>query len=168
MPARRLCSRRTSFDVWRTGCRSALQRGGRLPKLVSSRRERAMKTTITTSDTPAHDRSRHWHDAIAKAYFPLDLQFREPGPFLRRPDAVDAGRRLALPPHLRGPAVPPPAAPLQGGARGAFPGHRSGPLRSLLLAMRQGRALQSRAASSWSAATSPMSSATPRPPISGC
>ena len=40
-----------------------------------------MKTTITTSATPAHDRSRHWHDAIATAYFPLDLQFKTPDQF---------------------------------------------------------------------------------------
>jgi len=40
-----------------------------------------MKTTITTSETPAHDRSRHWHDAIATAYFPLDLQFKNPDHF---------------------------------------------------------------------------------------
>jgi AraC-like DNA-binding protein len=40
-----------------------------------------MKTTITTSQTPTHDRSRHWHDAIAKAYFPLDLQFRNAADF---------------------------------------------------------------------------------------
>ena len=40
-----------------------------------------MKTTITTSETPAHDRSRHWHDAIATAYFPLDLQFKSPDRF---------------------------------------------------------------------------------------
>jgi AraC-like DNA-binding protein len=40
-----------------------------------------MKTTITTSATPSHDRSRHWHDAIAKAYFPLDLTFRTPEQF---------------------------------------------------------------------------------------
>lgn len=40
-----------------------------------------MKTTITTSRTPAHDRSRHWHDAIAQAYFPLDLTFRSPDSF---------------------------------------------------------------------------------------
>ncbi len=40
-----------------------------------------MKSTITTSRTPAHDRSRHWHDAIAQAYFPLDLKFRDPGSF---------------------------------------------------------------------------------------
>ncbi|MEI6454393.1 MAG: AraC family transcriptional regulator, partial [Actinomycetes bacterium] len=40
-----------------------------------------MKTTITTSETPAHDRSRHWHDAIATAYFPLDLQFKNPHHF---------------------------------------------------------------------------------------
>ena len=40
-----------------------------------------MKTTITTSETPAHDRSRHWHDAIATAYFPLDLQFKTPDRF---------------------------------------------------------------------------------------
>ncbi|AEK55986.1 AraC-family transcriptional regulator [Brucella ceti str. Cudo] len=36
-----------------------------------------MKTSITTSATRAPDRSRHWHDAIASAYFPLDLHFRE-------------------------------------------------------------------------------------------
>ena len=41
-----------------------------------------MKTTITTSETPAHDRSRHWHDAIATAYFPLDLQFKSPDHFV--------------------------------------------------------------------------------------
>ncbi len=35
-----------------------------------------MKSIITTSDTPRHERSRHWHEAIASAYFPLDLQFR--------------------------------------------------------------------------------------------
>ena len=40
-----------------------------------------MKTSITTSSTPTHDRSRHWHDAIAKAYFPLDLSFRDPDSF---------------------------------------------------------------------------------------
>jgi AraC-like DNA-binding protein len=40
-----------------------------------------MKTTITTSATELHDRSRHWHDAIAKAYFPLDLSFRNPDQF---------------------------------------------------------------------------------------
>lgn len=36
-----------------------------------------MKTSITTSATRAPDRSRHWHEAIASAYFPLDLRFRE-------------------------------------------------------------------------------------------
>jgi len=40
-----------------------------------------MKTTITTANAAAHDRSRHWHDAIATAYFPLDLQFRNPDSF---------------------------------------------------------------------------------------
>lgn len=36
-----------------------------------------MKTSITTGATRAPDRSRHWHGAIASAYFPLDLRFRE-------------------------------------------------------------------------------------------
>ena len=36
-----------------------------------------MKTSITTCATRAPDRSRHWHEAIASAYFPLDLRFRE-------------------------------------------------------------------------------------------
>ncbi len=40
-----------------------------------------MKTTITTANSAVHDRSRHWHDAIATAYFPLDLQFRNPDSF---------------------------------------------------------------------------------------
>ncbi len=36
---------------------------------------------ISTAGTPAQDRSRHWHEAIAQAYFPLDLQFRRPEQF---------------------------------------------------------------------------------------
>lgn len=40
-----------------------------------------MKTTITTSQAALHDRSRHWHDAIASTYFPLDLRFRNPDSF---------------------------------------------------------------------------------------
>ncbi|TAA64004.1 helix-turn-helix domain-containing protein [Shinella sp. JR1-6] len=40
-----------------------------------------MKTSITTSATRAPDRSRHWHEAIASAYFPLDLRFRDPDRF---------------------------------------------------------------------------------------
>ena len=35
-----------------------------------------MKTNVTTSATRPADRSRHWHQAIAGAYFPLDLRFR--------------------------------------------------------------------------------------------
>jgi len=42
-----------------------------------SQRGSRMKTSITTNATRAPDRSRHWHDAIASAYFPLDLHFRE-------------------------------------------------------------------------------------------
>lgn len=41
----------------------------------------AMKTTVTTRATRAPDRSRHWHQAIAGAYFPLDLKFRNPQSF---------------------------------------------------------------------------------------
>ena len=40
-----------------------------------------MKTTITTSAARGPDRSRHWHQAIARAYFPLDLRFRNPNSF---------------------------------------------------------------------------------------
>lgn len=40
-----------------------------------------MKTTITTAKTPAMNRSSYWHEAIAGAYFPLDLRFRNPGDF---------------------------------------------------------------------------------------
>ena len=40
-----------------------------------------MKRTITTANTPAMDRSSYWHEAIARAYFPLNLRFRSPGDF---------------------------------------------------------------------------------------
>ena len=40
-----------------------------------------MKTTITTDGTPLAERSRQWHDTIARTYFPLDLKFREPDSF---------------------------------------------------------------------------------------
>ncbi len=41
----------------------------------------AMKTTITTNGVDLAARSRHWHDAIGRAYFPLDLSFRRPEAF---------------------------------------------------------------------------------------
>jgi AraC-like DNA-binding protein len=40
-----------------------------------------MKSMISTEAVPASDRSRHWHETIARAYFPLDLAFREPDRF---------------------------------------------------------------------------------------
>ncbi|WP_374650839.1 helix-turn-helix domain-containing protein [Dongia sp.] len=40
-----------------------------------------MKTIFTTSDIATSERSRHWHDAIARAYFPLELKFRQPDSF---------------------------------------------------------------------------------------
>lgn len=40
-----------------------------------------MKTTITTRAARPLDRSRHWHEAIASAYFPLDLKFRNADSF---------------------------------------------------------------------------------------
>jgi AraC-like DNA-binding protein len=40
-----------------------------------------MKSTITTGQSAVHDRSRHWHDAIASTYFPLELRFRNPESF---------------------------------------------------------------------------------------
>ncbi|ADZ69156.1 AraC family transcriptional regulator [Polymorphum gilvum] len=40
-----------------------------------------MKTTITTKDIDIAGRSRHWHEAIGRAYFPLDLTFRSPEAF---------------------------------------------------------------------------------------
>ncbi|MFN3937189.1 MAG: AraC family transcriptional regulator [Gemmobacter sp.] len=38
-------------------------------------------TTITTQGVDIAARSRHWHDAIGRAYFPLDLTFRRPETF---------------------------------------------------------------------------------------
>jgi AraC-like DNA-binding protein len=40
-----------------------------------------MKTTITTSGVDQSARSRHWHDTIARTYFPLDLNFPRPETF---------------------------------------------------------------------------------------
>lgn len=40
-----------------------------------------MKTTITTKGVDLAGRSRHWHEAIGQAYFPLDLSFRRPEAF---------------------------------------------------------------------------------------
>lgn len=36
---------------------------------------------FSTALTEPERRSRHWHDAIASAYFPLDLEFRDPDHF---------------------------------------------------------------------------------------
>ena len=40
-----------------------------------------MKTTITTKGIDLPARSRHWHEAIGRTYFPLDLSFRTPEAF---------------------------------------------------------------------------------------
>ncbi len=40
-----------------------------------------MKSVITTKGVAPAGRSRHWHEAIADAYFPLDLQFQKPDTF---------------------------------------------------------------------------------------
>ncbi|MDS1138698.1 AraC-like ligand-binding domain-containing protein [Nitratireductor indicus] len=40
-----------------------------------------MRTLISTSGVDPANRSVHWHSAIAQAYFPLDLHFREPDRF---------------------------------------------------------------------------------------
>ena len=40
-----------------------------------------MKSTITTKGIELAARSRHWHEAIGRAYFPLDLTFRRPEAF---------------------------------------------------------------------------------------
>ncbi|NGM46066.1 helix-turn-helix domain-containing protein [Rhodobacter sp. SGA-6-6] len=40
-----------------------------------------MQRTITTEGIDLGARSRHWHETIAQAYFPLDLTFRRPEAF---------------------------------------------------------------------------------------
>jgi len=40
-----------------------------------------MKNTITTRGVDRGARSRHWHETIARAYFPLDLTFPRPEAF---------------------------------------------------------------------------------------
>jgi AraC-like DNA-binding protein len=50
-----------------------------------------MKTLITTANTLPKDRSRHWHEAIAATYFPLDLGFREPDSFAGELSIWDLG-----------------------------------------------------------------------------
>jgi len=40
-----------------------------------------VKSTVTTRGIEVSGRSRHWHEAIGSAYFPLDLTFRRPERF---------------------------------------------------------------------------------------
>ena len=40
-----------------------------------------MKSTISTRKVDVSGRSRHWHETIARAYFPLDLTFARPEAF---------------------------------------------------------------------------------------
>jgi AraC-like DNA-binding protein len=40
-----------------------------------------METVISTRDAAPASRSRHWHEAIASTYFPLDLSFRNAATF---------------------------------------------------------------------------------------
>jgi len=49
-----------------------------------------MKTTISTKSVDLARRSRHWHETIARAYFPLDLTFP-------RPEAFNGGSTASLP-----------------------------------------------------------------------
>lgn len=41
----------------------------------------AMKSTISTGKVEVSGRSRHWHETIARTYFPLDLTFQRPEAF---------------------------------------------------------------------------------------
>lgn len=55
-----------------------------------------MKTLITTAQTVPKDRSRHWHEAIAATYFPLDLTFRDPDHFTGEVASWDLGNNVSL------------------------------------------------------------------------
>ncbi len=55
-----------------------------------------MKTLITTAQTQPKERSRHWHDAIAATYFPLDLTFREPDHFSGEISSWYLGNNVSL------------------------------------------------------------------------
>ena len=55
-----------------------------------------MKTLITTAQTQPKERSRHWHDAIAATYFPLDLTFRAPERFSGEVTIWDLGNNVSL------------------------------------------------------------------------
>jgi AraC-like DNA-binding protein len=64
----------------------AVGRLGRLPDsrghgLIAETGTRAMKSTITTRGVGQGARSRHWHETIARAYFPLELTFERPEAF---------------------------------------------------------------------------------------
>ncbi|WP_242678835.1 helix-turn-helix domain-containing protein [Rhodobacter calidifons] len=48
---------------------------------MATRGQDAMKSTITTRGVDRAARSRHWHETIARAYFPLDLTFPQPEAF---------------------------------------------------------------------------------------
>ena len=47
-----------------------------------------MKSIITTQGVTPASRSRHWHQAIAETYFPLDIQFAESDRFNVRADVA--------------------------------------------------------------------------------
>jgi AraC-like DNA-binding protein len=55
-----------------------------------------MKTLITTAHTAPKDRSRHWHEAIAATYFPLDLTFRDPDHFSGEVTSWGLGNDVSL------------------------------------------------------------------------
>ena len=130
-------------------------------------RRRAWRSTISTAGCAPRDRSRHWHETIAATYFPLDLRFAEADRFAGELRLLGSRRRLAVPPRLRAARISPDAEPLSRRARRALSSSRSrfAPRSSSRNAARTCAAVP--AASSSSAATNPMCSATIRPRISG-
>ena len=55
-----------------------------------------MKATISTKGIAVAARSRHWHEAIGRAYFPLDLCFRRPEEFDGELTIWQLGNKVSL------------------------------------------------------------------------
>lgn len=125
-----------------------------------------MVTHISTAACAPRERSRHWHETIAATYFPLDLKFADADRFAGDLKLWDLGdvslSRLTCEPlqYRR----------LLHHFRAEREEHYlvTAPVQAEVFFSQRGKDVRCRPGDSFSsAATSPMSSATTSPPISG-
>ena len=78
-----------------TSQRATLQKPLQPWPSMRKRGSSAMKSTISTRGVDVSGRSRHWHETIARTYFPLDLTFQRPEAFDGELTSWDLGRCVA-------------------------------------------------------------------------